>query len=98
MAWGGHKGGSVISLLQTLYPSSEAMGIVAWLELGGISLGKLCSRILVCLLLSSCARLSCVDTNVYIEWNCDRGYLQGIWTNIPVKCWAVVFTWIEYIC
>lgn len=30
-----------MSLVQTIYPWSEGMGIVASLELGGISLGKL---------------------------------------------------------
>lgn len=77
-------------------PSSEGRGTVTWLELGGISLGKSCSRILVCLLLSSCAHLSCVDTSVYILmelWH--QASVQSIWISFPVKCWAVGFKWIE---
>lgn len=73
--------------------------MVEWLELGGIPLGKLCSRILVCLLLFPCAHLSCVDTTVSIWmelWH--QASLPGFWTNFPVKCWAVVFKQIRYIC
>lgn len=60
------------------------------------SSGKWCSRILVCLLLSSCTHISCVDTNVYIEielWH--EASLLGIWASFPVKFWAVVFKWID---
>lgn len=85
------------NLVQTIYPCSEGIGIVTSLELGGTSLGKLSSRILVCLL-SSCAQLSCVDTNMYIWmafWH--QAFLRGIWTNFPVKCWTIAFKWIKYI-
>lgn len=71
----GQGEGSIISLVQSIYPCSEGMGIVASLELGGISLGKLFQESLSVYYYFRVPTFPVLIPMCTFEWNSDIRHL-----------------------